>query len=74
MPYKQPAQVPKLRQGPYLLIQIVFVTFQSLDPPQYVFWYHDGKLINYDRVSRISIKTDPGEYECFKFIKVENVW
>ena len=38
-----------------------FSWLQSLDPPQYVFWYHDGKLINYDRVSRISIKTDPGE-------------
>ena len=38
-----------------------FSRLQSLDPPQYVFWYHDGKLINYDRVSRISIKTDPGE-------------
>ena len=55
---KWPPQVSKVRD----LIDPC-VTLQSLDPPQYVFWYHNGKLINYDRVSRISIKTDPGESE-----------
>lgn len=35
--------------------------FQSLDPPQYVLWYHNGKIINYERVSRVSVQTDPGE-------------
>lgn len=42
-------------------ISLVCIIENSLDPPQYVFWYHNGNLINYDRVSRISIKTDPGE-------------
>ena len=37
------------------------VSLQSLDPPQYVFWYHNGKIINYERVSRVSVQTDPGK-------------
>ncbi|XP_059078709.1 lachesin-like isoform X1 [Tigriopus californicus] len=41
-------------------ISLVCIIENSMDPPQYVFWYHNDQLINYDRVSRISIKTDPG--------------
>jgi len=35
---------------------------QSLEPPQYVYWSRNGKLIDYDmRVSpRITVSTDPG--------------
>lgn len=34
--------------------------FQSLDPPQYVFWHHNNKIINYERMNRVSVQTDPG--------------
>ena len=39
---------------------------QSLEPPQYVFWHHNGVIINYDRVSRVSVQTDPGNGSFFK--------
>jgi len=41
-------------------ISLVCIIKNSLDPPQYVFWYHNGKIINYERVSRVSVQTDPG--------------
>merc|ERR1711997_523464 len=41
-------------------ISLVCIIENSLDPPQYVFWYHNGKIINYERVSRVSVQTDPG--------------
>ncbi len=42
-------------------ISLVCIVENGLEPPNYVFWYRDGKLINYERSTRISIKTDPGE-------------
>ena len=37
-----------------------FILFQSLDPPQYVYWHHNNKIINYERMNRVSVQTDPG--------------
>ena len=42
-------------------IRYKMYSLQSLEPPQYVFWYHNGILINYERVSRVSVQTDPGK-------------
>ena len=39
----------------------VVCLFQSPTPPQYVFWYHNDRMINYD-TSRggITVETEPG--------------
>lgn len=36
------------------------IIFQSPTPPQYVFWYHNNHMINYDTRGSVSIQTDPG--------------
>lgn len=34
---------------------------QSPQPPQYVFWYHNDRMINYDNVrGGITVQTEPG--------------
>ena len=33
--------------------------FQTLEPPQYVFWYHNDKIISYD-TSRTKVSFDSG--------------
>jgi len=39
----------------------LFVVLQSPSPPQYVFWYHNERMINYD-TSRggVTVSTEPG--------------
>ena len=49
------------------------LSLQSLDPPQYVFWYHNGKIINYERVSRVSVQTDPGMYFPYTLVSREEI-
>lgn len=35
--------------------------FQSPTPPQYVFWYHNERMINYDTArGGITVETQPG--------------
>lgn len=35
--------------------------FQSPTPPQYVFWYHNSRMINYDTArGSVTVQTDPG--------------
>ena len=34
--------------------------FQTLEPPQYVYWYHNDKIINYD-TKRTRVSFDLGE-------------
>lgn len=35
--------------------------FQSPTPPQYVFWYHNDRMINYDATrGGITVETEPG--------------
>lgn len=38
----------------------LFSPFQSPTPPQYVFWYHNNRMINYDttRGSTVTVQTD----------------
>ncbi|XP_040563955.1 limbic system-associated membrane protein isoform X2 [Lepeophtheirus salmonis] len=44
------------------VISLVCIIENSLEPPQFVIWYHNGKLINYDTSrSKISVTTDPGQ-------------
>lgn len=33
---------------------------QSPVPPQYVFWYHNARMINYDAAAGVSVLTEPG--------------
>ncbi|KAF4529047.1 hypothetical protein B566_EDAN006068 [Ephemera danica] len=42
-------------------ISLVCIIEKSPSPPQYVFWYHNDRMINYD-TSRggISVETEPG--------------
>lgn len=35
--------------------------FQSPQPPQYVFWYHNDRMINYDTArGGVTVSTEPG--------------
>jgi hypothetical protein len=36
---------------------------QSPTPPQYVFWYHNDKMVNYD-AARGGVTADTGNYTC----------
>lgn len=44
-----------------VFVEWLWFTLQSPTPPQYVFWYHNDRMINYD-TSRggITVETDPG--------------
>lgn len=33
---------------------------QSPVPPQYVFWYHNARMINYDAAAGVTVLTEPG--------------
>lgn len=37
-----------------------YYIFQSPVPPQYVFWYHNARMINYDASRGVSVVTEPG--------------
>ncbi|KAF7408485.1 hypothetical protein HZH66_003022 [Vespula vulgaris] len=43
------------------IINLVCIIEKSPTPPQYVFWYHNNRMINYD-TSRgsVTVQTDPG--------------
>ena len=41
------------------------VTLQTLEPPQYVYWYHNDKIINYD-TKRTRVSFDLGEDNLIK--------
>lgn len=42
------------------VIRLVCVIERSPQPPQYVFWYHNDRMINYDMArGSISVDTDP---------------
>lgn len=36
------------------------VVWQSPVPPQYVFWYHNSRMINYDAARGVTVQTEPG--------------
>ncbi|KAK7604797.1 hypothetical protein V9T40_005983 [Parthenolecanium corni] len=41
-------------------IHLICVIEKSPQPPQYVFWYHNSKMINYDATRKgITVETDP---------------
>ena len=40
---------------------------QTLEPPQYVYWYHNDKIINYD-TKRTRVSFDLGEDNLIKAI------
>ncbi|XP_043279945.1 hemicentin-2 [Venturia canescens] len=42
------------------IINLVCIIEKSPTPPQYVFWYHNNRMINYDTRGSVSIQTDPG--------------
>lgn len=54
-----PSYVLQCPRGRYMLA--VWFALQSPTPPQYVFWYHNDRMINYD-TSRggITVETEPG--------------
>lgn len=42
-------------------INLVCIVEKSPQPPQYVFWYHNDRMINYDNVrGGITVETEPG--------------
>lgn len=42
------------------MINIYRCPFQSPTPPQYVFWYHNNRMINYDTTrGSVTVQTDP---------------
>ncbi|XP_039759356.1 zwei Ig domain protein zig-8-like [Pararge aegeria] len=41
-------------------INLVCIIEKSPVPPQYVFWYHNARMINYDATRGVSVATAPG--------------
>ncbi|CAH2080297.1 unnamed protein product, partial [Iphiclides podalirius] len=41
-------------------INLVCIIEKSPAPPQYVFWYHNARMINYDAARGVSVATAPG--------------
>ncbi|XP_013192634.2 zwei Ig domain protein zig-8 [Amyelois transitella] len=41
-------------------INLVCIIEKSPVPPQYVFWYHNARMINYDAARGVSVSTEPG--------------
>ncbi|XP_069361721.1 limbic system-associated membrane protein-like [Maniola hyperantus] len=41
-------------------INLVCIIEKSPVPPQYVFWYHNARMINYDAARGVSVATAPG--------------
>ena len=42
------------------ILRQLMIWFQSPTPPQYVFWYHNNRMINYDnKRGSVSVQTDP---------------
>ncbi|KAK3919043.1 Hemicentin-1, partial [Frankliniella fusca] len=42
-------------------ISLVCIIENSSTPPQYVMWYHNGRMINYDTVrGGVTVSTEPG--------------
>ncbi|CAB3257993.1 unnamed protein product [Arctia plantaginis] len=41
-------------------INLVCIIEKSPVPPQYVFWYHNARMINYDASRGVSVVTEPG--------------
>jgi hypothetical protein len=39
---------------------VVVACPQSPVPPQYVFWYHNARMINYDAARGVTVATEPG--------------
>ncbi|XP_011300643.1 hemicentin-2 [Fopius arisanus] len=43
------------------IISLVCIIEKSPTPPQYVFWYHNNRMINYDTArGTVSVQTEPG--------------
>jgi len=41
-------------------LSLVCIIEKATEPPQYVFWYHNERMINYDSERGISVTTTPG--------------
>ncbi|XP_049877239.1 zwei Ig domain protein zig-8-like [Pectinophora gossypiella] len=41
-------------------INLVCIIEKSPVPPQYVFWYHNARMINYDAAAGVTVQTEPG--------------
>ncbi|XP_037873748.1 zwei Ig domain protein zig-8 [Bombyx mori] len=41
-------------------INLVCIIEKSPVPPQYVFWYHNSRMINYDAARGVTVQTEPG--------------
>ncbi|KAM3959406.1 protein amalgam [Aphomia sociella] len=41
-------------------INLVCIIEKSPVPPQYVFWYHNARMINYDAARGVTVTTEPG--------------
>ncbi|KAL0869465.1 hypothetical protein ABMA27_005750 [Loxostege sticticalis] len=41
-------------------INLVCIIEKSPVPPQYVFWYHNSRMINYDAARGVTVVTEPG--------------
>ncbi|XP_076355505.1 V-set and immunoglobulin domain-containing protein 10-like [Tachypleus tridentatus] len=53
-------------------INLTCIISDSSAPPVYVFWYHNGRMINYDSVRGVQVKTETGPTTVSR-LKIENV-
>ncbi|XP_023290818.1 zwei Ig domain protein zig-8 isoform X2 [Orussus abietinus] len=45
------------------IINLVCIIEKSPTPPQYVFWYHNNRMINHDTRCSVTVQTEPGPTE-----------
>lgn len=53
-------------------INLTCIISDSSGPPVYVFWYHNGRMINYDSMRGVQVKTETGSTTVSR-LKIEDV-
>lgn len=44
----------------YLIVFLYLYCSQSPKPPEFIFWYHNERMINYGNSREVVVRTEPG--------------
>lgn len=53
-------------------LRLVCRVLQSTEPPLYLFWYHNNRMINYDTHRGVNVSTDAGNVEIMDSPLIEH--
>jgi len=53
---------------PGSLLRLTCKVLQSTEPPLYLFWYHNNRMINYDLHRGVNVSTESGKQKKNIFI------